>query len=51
MTAKTAESYTRIGPDGVQLEVGLEKGYMDMIEGRTRPVEDVFADIRRDYGL
>lgn len=34
-----------------QLNVELEKGYTDMLEGRTRPAGKVFADIRKDYGL
>lgn len=29
----------------------LEKGYADMQAGRTRNVNEVFADIRKDYGL
>lgn len=37
--------------DEVQLDAELEKGYIDMIEGRTRPAKDVFADIRQEYGL
>ena len=39
------------GLDEVQLDAELEKGYIDMIEGRTRPAKDVFADIRQGYGL
>lgn len=34
-----------------QLNAELEKGYTDMLEGRTRPAGKVFADIRKDYGL
>jgi hypothetical protein len=29
----------------------LEKGYADMKAGRTKNVNEVFADIRKDYGL
>lgn len=29
----------------------LEKGYADMQAGRTKNVNEVFADIRKDYGL
>ena len=29
----------------------LEHGYQDMLHGRTRPVDEVFADIRKDYNL
>lgn len=34
-----------------ELNTELEKGYVDMIEGRTKPARRVFADIRKDYGL
>lgn len=34
-----------------ELNAELEKGYQDILAGRTRPAKDVFADIRRDYGL
>ena len=34
-----------------ELDAVLEKGYADMLAGRTEPAEKVFADIRRDYGL
>ena len=34
-----------------QLTAELEKGYADMIEGRTKPVRRVFADIRKDYKI
>lgn len=34
-----------------QLNAELEKGYTDMLEGRTKPAGKVFADIRKDYGL
>ncbi len=33
------------------LNAELEKGYSDMLEGRTMPAKQAFADIRRDYGL
>jgi len=29
----------------------MEKGYTDMLEGRVRPAADVFADLKKDYGL
>ena len=32
-----------------ELNTELEKGYRDISEGRTRPAEQVFADIRRKY--
>ena len=34
-----------------ELNAELEKGYADMTEGRTKPAEQVFADIRKDYGV
>lgn len=35
----------------VELNAELEKGYADMVAGRTKPARQVFADIRKDYGL
>jgi len=32
-----------------ELNAELEKGYADMVAGRTRPAKQVFADIRNDY--
>ncbi len=29
----------------------LEKGYADMVAGRTKTAKKAFADIRKDYGL
>jgi len=29
----------------------LEKGYTDMKEGKVRPASDVFADLKKDYGI
>lgn len=34
-----------------QLNAELEKGYSDMLEGRTKPVEQVFSNIRVKYDL
>ena len=34
-----------------ELNAELEKGYADMLAGRTKPARQAFADIRRDYGL
>lgn len=31
-----------------ELDAEIEKGYTDMLEGRTEPAEKVFADIHRD---
>ena len=34
-----------------QLHVELQKGYDDVLAGRTKPAADVFAAIRKDYGV
>lgn len=34
-----------------ELSHELEKGYADMKAGRTRPAKEVFANIRKDYGI
>ncbi len=34
-----------------ELNAELEKGYADMTAGKTKQVRQVFADIRKDYGL
>ena len=34
-----------------ELSAELEKGYADMLSGRTKPAKQVFADIRRDYTI
>ena len=34
-----------------ELSAELEKGYADMLSGRTKPAKQVFADIRRDYKI
>lgn len=34
-----------------EMDAELEKGYADMLAGRTKPARQAFADIRRDYGL
>lgn len=34
-----------------ELDAELEKGYKDVIEGRTESAEKVFSDIRKEYGL
>lgn len=34
-----------------ELDAELEKGYADIAAGRIRPAREVFADLRRDYGL
>lgn len=34
-----------------QLNAELEKGYSDMLEGRAKPVKQVFSNIREKYDL
>lgn len=34
-----------------ELNAEIEKGYAEMLEGKSEPVEKVFADIRKDHGL
>lgn len=59
MATKSTDLYARIEPDvkeqaeltEAELNAELEKGYADMAAGRTKPVKQVFTDIRKDYGL
>ena len=34
-----------------ELDAELEKGYQDMLAGRTKPAKEVFDSIRKDYDL
>jgi DNA-damage-inducible protein J len=34
-----------------ELNAELEKGYADMAAGKTKSARQVFADIRKDYGI
>jgi len=34
-----------------QMNLELDKGYADMIAGRTKSVEKVFSNIRKDFNL
>lgn len=34
-----------------QLHDALEKGFADIAAGRTKPAHEVFASIRKDYGI
>lgn len=34
-----------------ELDTELQKGYQDVLAGRTRPVSKVFDEIRKDYGI
>lgn len=40
---------SRLTPE--QLSEELEKGYSDILAGKTKPVKQVFDSIRKDYGL
>lgn len=37
--------------DEEQMDMELEKGYVDMLAGRTKPTGEVFAGIRKDFDL
>ena len=37
--------------DEGQLDMELEKGYADMLAGKTKPTDNVFAGIRKDFDL
>ena len=34
-----------------ELNAELEKGYVDMVAGKTKPAKQVFSSIRKDYDL
>ncbi len=34
-----------------ELDTELEKGYQDILAGRTKPAGKVFEEIRKDYGI
>ena len=34
-----------------QMNAELEKGYADILAGKTRSAEDVFADMRKNYSV
>ncbi|MCD7771555.1 MAG: hypothetical protein LUH23_05665 [Oscillospiraceae bacterium] len=34
-----------------QVDAELERGYVDIVAGRTRSAGDVFAAIREEYGI
>ena len=34
-----------------ELDAELEKGYQDVLAGRTKPAGRVFNEIRKDYGI
>lgn len=36
---------------GEELDAEIEKGYADILAGRTEPAEKVFDDMRRDYDI
>ena len=59
--AKTANLYARIEPEAraadmskltaQELDAELEKGYQDVLSGRTKSASKVFDEIRKDYGI
>lgn len=34
-----------------ELNAEIEKGYADILEGRTKPIEQAIADMRKDFNL
>ena len=40
---------SKLSPE--ELSAELQKGYDDVLAGRTKPADQVFDAIRRDYGL
>lgn len=48
-TTKQPIDVSKISADELNQE--LEKGYQDILAGKTRPANDVFTDIRKDYSL
>jgi PHD/YefM family antitoxin component YafN of YafNO toxin-antitoxin module len=53
LVVQDAESYQRLLDLAEEAEVleGIRRGLEDVAAGRTQPVADAFADIRRDLGL
>jgi len=47
----TAGTTSVSGITDEQLNAELEKGYADMTAGRTKPVRQAFADIRKEYNI
>ena len=47
----TAKPIDISGTSAEILDKELEKGYADMLAGRSKPAGQVFADIRRDYNV
>ena len=47
----TAKSVNVAELTEAELNAELEKGYADMVAGRTKPARQTFADIRKDYGI
>lgn len=49
ITIKYLIDISKLSVDEIDAEI--EKGYQDMLAGRTVSAKKVFADIRKDYGL
>ena len=39
------------GLSEIELNEELKKGYTDFTQGNTKPAEEAFSDIRRDFGI
>ena len=50
VNARVSQNLTQKEQAETELNTELEKGYADMVAGRTKPVKQAFADIRKDYG-
>lgn len=49
LPANKPVSIAQLSADEIDAE--LEKGYQDMLNGKVKAAEDVFADIRREYNI
>lgn len=49
ITIKYLTDISKLSVDEIDAEI--EKGYQDMLAGRTVSAKKVFTDIREDYGL
>ena len=61
--AKSASVYARIDPAlkeqaetilsalGIPTSNAIEKGYADILSGRTKPAKQAFAEMRKDFNI
>ncbi len=47
----TTKPVNAVNMTEAELNTELEKGYEDMMSGRVKPAGQVFAGIRKDYGI